>query len=75
MSQAIEGACICRGKTGAKRLIWKKEKSITRKLKKFPNPGENQTHNPPSSSLDAFTIDSRHNILWLFVRISMLITS
>ena len=42
--------------------------------KNFRTPGENQTHNPPSSSLDVLTADSRHNILWLFVRISMLIT-
>ena len=40
----------------------------------FRTPGENQTHKPPSSSLDVLTADSRHNILWLFVRISMLIT-
>ena len=42
--------------TKKKKTIWKKEKSNTRKLtKKFRAPREDQTHDPPSSSLDALT--------------------
>ena len=40
------------------RILKKKENSNTRKLRKiFRAPGENQTHDPPSSSSDALTTD------------------
>ena len=45
-------------KRNLQRIIWKKENSYTRKLsKKFRAPGENRTHDPPSSSSDALTTD------------------
>ena len=75
MSQAIERTWICRGKDRDEKVDLEEGEIYHQKAKKnFRTPGENQTHNPPSSSLDVLTADSTHNILWLFVRISMLIT-
>ena len=75
MSKAIEGTWICRGKDRGEKVDLEEGEIYHQKAKKtFQTPGENQTHNPPSSRLDVLTANSRHNILWLFVRISMLIT-
>ena len=75
MSKATEGTWICRGKDRGEKVDLEEGEIYHQKAKKtFQTPGENQTHNPPSSRLDVLTANSRHNISWLFVRISMLIT-